>query len=165
MKQRKKRIFFLYITCIAIALLHINLINDLPVPITPILLSLLLGTAMSDVTCFFFGKFFGTHMLPPYINSNKSWEGVAGQLIGACIGLMLLKTFIFPQTSLLLFLPIGLGSATGDLLNSYIKRRAGILSWSTWIPGHGGLLDRFVSLAFSILYTFYFLLLYIHFIH
>ena len=52
--------------------------------------------------------------------------------------------------SLWLWLPIGLGAILGDLCNSYVKRREHIKNWSQRIPGHGGYLDRFASLAGSL---------------
>jgi phosphatidate cytidylyltransferase len=58
-----------------------------------------------------------------------------------------------------LFIPIGLGSGVGDIINSAAKRRVGVVNWSRLIPGHGGLADRFSSIAASALLSFYFLLL------
>ena len=117
------------------------------------------GSVISDVCAFFGGKFFGKHTLPKYINNSKSWEGVGGQVIGAYIGLGLFSTFTgFAVLSLAL--PIGLGSALGDIGNSYVKRKAGIDEWSGSIAGHGGIAYRFSSLAVAAVICFYLALIF-----
>ena len=57
-------------------------------------------------------------------------------------------------------LPIGLGSAAGDLTNSYVKRQLGIKDWSKLLPGHGGFTDRLSSLSGAAMVLFYTLLLF-----
>ncbi len=54
---------------------------------------------------------------------------------------------------------VGLGTAYGDLLNSYVKRRLKIKDWGQSIPGHGGYSDRFSSMfgAVIVVYFWYFL--------
>jgi phosphatidate cytidylyltransferase len=54
---------------------------------------------------------------------------------------------------------LGAGSALGDLTNSYVKRKLAIDEWGRAIPGHGGILDRFSSMAGSAVLVFYFLLI------
>jgi len=114
------------------------------------------ASVLSDVVAFFCGKYLGRHKLPKSLNNNKSWEGVAGQILGALAGMLLVKAFIIPAAPLLLFLPLGVGSAMGDLVNSFVKRKIGIKDWSRAIPGHGGFLDRLSSLAGSVLLAYYF---------
>jgi len=122
-----------------------------------VLITLGFASVLADVTAFFMGNYLGRHKLPAALNERKSWEGVAGQFIGALIGVVLVNTFVMPVTSIWLFLPIGAGAAAGDLANSYVKRRLNIKDWSHSIPGHGGYLDRLCSLAGSAALTFYFL--------
>jgi len=120
---------------------------------------LIVGTVLSDVGGFFMGSYFGKHKLPECLNNKKSWEGVGGQLLGAFIGVLILKYFVLHIGNLIWFLPIGFGSAVGDLANSRAKRILGVKNWSKSIPGHGGYIDRFCSLAgssvliFLIIYT------------
>lgn len=125
-----------------------------------LLITLCFATVLSDVTAFFMGNYLGKHKLPDKLNSNKSWEGVLGQLIGALIGVLLVNSQVISIPSLWLFLPVGLGSVLGDLINSYTKRTFRVKDWGSSIPGHGGFLDRFASFAGSALLTFYFLKLY-----
>jgi phosphatidate cytidylyltransferase len=115
-----------------------------------ILLALGLGTALSDVGAFTVGKLFGTHKLAPELSPNKTWEGVAGNILGALVGVALMS-FALPAESRLLLLAVlpvvvGIGSVWGDLMESGIKREFGAKDAGTWLPGFGGLLDRIDSL-------------------
>lgn len=157
--KKTNMIFLLYIILLSASLLLLGFLHYLDANILVVLLALGFGTALSDVTGFFFGKFLGKHKLPAAINPQKSWEGVIGQVFGAFLGVLLLKIFVTNDINILLFIPIGVGSALGDLLNSFIKRKADIKNWSNFLPGHGGFIDRFSSLGGSALLTFYFLLL------
>ena len=122
-----------------------------------ILVTLVLGTVLADVAAYFAGNYAGRHYLPVWLNPRKSWEGVAGEILGASLGILVVNRFIEPVISLWLFIPIGLGCVIGDLANSYFKRRAGVKDWSRAIPGHGGFTDRLSSLAGSAILAFYFL--------
>ncbi|MFI5270847.1 MAG: phosphatidate cytidylyltransferase [Candidatus Saccharimonadales bacterium] len=107
------------------------------------------ATVLSDVCAFFFGSYFGKHPLPKYINEKKSIEGIVGQIVGAFVGVLVVHLFIFKVSPFWIFIPIGIGSAIGDIGNSAAKRRAQIGSWSEFIPGHGGFIDRFASFSGS----------------
>ncbi len=122
-------------------------------------LSLAVGTVLSDVFAFFFGKIIGKHKLPEFINSKKSWEGAFGQIVGAVLGVVLVKFLFFREIPFIVAIPIGLGSLAGDLLNSRVKRLFGIKNWSSSLPGHGGLIDRLSSMGGSALFLYYFLAL------
>jgi phosphatidate cytidylyltransferase len=150
--------FFLYV----ISFVHLGLIRFVFLNTSDLLLYLIVGTVVSDVCGFFFGKFFGGHKLPEIFNKKKSWEGVLGQIVGALIGVLLIKYFILHHGSILIFIPIGIGSTLGDLANSGAKKLANVKNWSNSIPGHGGFVDRFCSLAGSSLITFYYILLFLH---
>lgn len=153
------RFLWLSLFPFTIAFLHLPLLISSQQNETEILILLAVTASLSDVGAFFFGKFWGIHRLPTLINNKKSWEGVFGQIVGAFIGILLLKIFIFSEINILWFLPIGLGSAIGDMYNSFLKREAGIKNWSNTLPGHGGFTDRFASLAFSTVLFYYFTIL------
>lgn len=125
-----------------------------------IFLSILAACALSDVVAFFAGKLCGYHFLPKVINPGKSWEGVAGQVVGGTLGLERVKALGAFEISIGISFLVGLGSACGDICNSYFKRILQITNWSNFIPGHGGIGDRFASLAG----TGYFLFAYKYFI-
>lgn len=160
-EQKTKNFLLLYIFLFAISFVHLGLIKFVYPQSSAVLLFLIVSTVISDVCGFFFGNFFGFHKLPEIFNKNKSWEGVLGQIVGALLGVLLIKYFVVHQGNILLFLPIGIGSAIGDLMNSRAKRIAGIKNWSNYIPGHGGFIDRFCSLAGSSVFTFYYILFFL----
>jgi phosphatidate cytidylyltransferase len=125
-----------------------------------LLITICFASVLSDVTAFFTGNYLGEHKLPAVFNKNKSWEGVAGQILGSLIGVVLVNKFVIQTPIMFIFLPIGIGAAVGDLANSYIKRFLDIKDWSNNIPGHGGYIDRLSSLAGSALLMFYFVKLF-----
>ncbi len=124
-----------------------------------ILLVIVFSSVLSDVTAYFSGNFIGRHKLPTWINKNKSWEGVSGQLVGAVIGFYLIAPVIYPAPHIAFAILIGIASSIGDIANSIVKRRAKIKDWGMTIPGHGGVLDRFASLAFAIATGYWWMLL------
>lgn len=87
--------------------------------------------------------------MAPKISPKKTWEGFAGSLVaavlsGALLGVFLLDLPLWAGVVLGLVL---LGSATlGDLVESLIKRDLEIKDISSWLPGHGGFLDRLDSM-------------------
>lgn len=109
------------------------------------------SSILSDVVAFFMGSFAGHHHLPRWINSHKSYEGVAGQLIGAFVGFGMLLPLTHQNLSWWLPFIIGVASAFGDIANSIAKRSIGIKDWGKTIPGHGGILDRFSSFSVAIM--------------
>ncbi len=126
---------------------------------TGLLLALLSAIALSDVAAFVVGKTLGRHKLAPTISPNKTWEGVAGNLLGAYLGLGIMNMALQLNlpTYLTLTLPavIALGAIWGDLLESAIKREFQAKDAGVWLPGFGGLLDRIDSLIIVAPLVFY----------
>ena len=109
-------------------------------------IAVVLASVLSDVTALFFGRTMGRHHLPIFLNNHKSYEGVAGQIIGGIIGIIITAMLFSVAVAWWWGLAIGLLSAAGDLANSFTKRRLAINDWGDTIPGHGGVMDRFASL-------------------
>jgi phosphatidate cytidylyltransferase len=102
-----------------------------------------------DTGAYATGLSFGRTPLAPRISPKKTWEGFAGSLMAALIAGALLGTLMLGQPLWvgLLLGALLLGSATlGDLLESLIKRDLEIKDISSWLPGHGGFLDRLDSM-------------------
>lgn len=126
-----------------------------------ILLAVGTAVATSDVGAFIVGKLFGKHKMAPQVSPNKTYEGAAGNLLGAYLGVGLMH-FAMPDASralLVIVLPglIALGAIWGDLVESVIKREFGVKDAGTWLPGFGGLLDRVDSLIMVMPLVYYFL--------
>ena len=103
----------------------------------------------NDVFAYFGGKTFGKHALAPSISPNKTWEGFFFGYIGSLIGAFLIF-WLVPVDAVLNWkqlIPMAMLVATfgpiGDLLESKLKRKAGVKNSSFLLPGHGGLFDRF----------------------
>jgi phosphatidate cytidylyltransferase len=100
----------------------------------------------TDTAAYFGGKRFGKHALAPSISPKKTWEGLGcGVGAAALTGGMLSLMEGYPFTiigGIILGILLALLGQTGDLLESAVKRRAGVKDSGTLLPGHGGLLDR-----------------------
>jgi phosphatidate cytidylyltransferase len=103
----------------------------------------------NDGGAYLAGSLLGKTKVVPSISPNKSWEGIAGGfgLSTAALTAMLL---IDQKALSLKLLPFSLlvtaVSTSGDLFESWLKRKADIKDTGTLLPGHGGLLDRFDSI-------------------
>lgn len=117
-----------------------------------IALSLVLMIWGGDVFAYFGGKNFGKRPLAAAISPKKTIEGFLFGFIGCAVGLAI-SIYALPFTSpitmlngLPLIILIGFFGPIGDLLESKIKRKAGVKDSSNLLPGHGGFFDRFDAL-------------------
>jgi phosphatidate cytidylyltransferase len=112
-------------------------------------LSFIAIAVAADTSAYAAGLAFGKHPMAPRISPKKTWEGFAGAVAGSLIVGALLGVFLLgvPIWGGLLLGAAVLASATlGDLGESMLKRDLGIKDMSSWLPGHGGLLDRLDSI-------------------
>ena len=115
----------------------------------------------NDICAYLVGMTLGRHRLYPRISPNKSWEGFFGGIVGA-IGMGLLAAWIMEADYLLwgvLAAIAAMSGVLGDLIESMFKRAAGVKDSGNILPGHGGWLDRFDALIFSVPFVFVFLIL------
>lgn len=99
------------------------------------------------------GCAFGRHRLSPSLSPKKSVEGVlfgVAAAMAACHALNLYLPVVPLQRAALFGAVLGLCAQCGDLVESCVKRRAGVKDSGDLIPGHGGLLDRIDGLVFAI---------------
>jgi phosphatidate cytidylyltransferase len=119
-------------------------------------LFVLLSTVwVADSAAYFFGKNFGKHKLAPNISPGKTWEGVAGALIGVSLYSIILQQFDYPVatlplTSLPIFWAVAVLGVIGDLFESLIKRQFNLKDSGNCIPGHGGIWDRIDGVVSSL---------------
>jgi phosphatidate cytidylyltransferase len=115
-----------------------------------------------DITALYVGRNFGRHKLAPQISPNKSWEGSAGSLAGSLlIAVLLFFLSRWGESRAVLHFPgplirwLGLAvllnvfAQVGDLVESAIKRGAGVKDSGAMLPGHGGILDRIDALLLA----------------
>ena len=97
----------------------------------------------TDIGAFFAGRTIGGAKLAPKISPNKTWAGLGGGVIAAALvgGAFGLATRL-PASTLWLGGLLAIVAQSGDLLESWMKRRAGVKDSGMVLPGHGGLLDR-----------------------
>ncbi|WEG10595.1 phosphatidate cytidylyltransferase [Microbacterium horticulturae] len=104
---------------------------------------------VADTSAYATGLTLGKHPMAPRVSPKKTWEGFAGAVVGAVIAGILLSFFMLglPWATGIIFGLVILFTATiGDLGESMIKRDLGIKDMSSWLPGHGGVLDRLDSI-------------------
>ena len=138
------------------------------------LLYLLLVVWAGDIFAYFIGRSIGRHWMAPRISPKKTWEGTAASLIASMIvgwqlfghaeqissallraGLIERRDGLFGLERpamvpvLLLTGVINVAAQLGDLVESLIKRGAGVKDSGALLPGHGGMLDRIDALLFA----------------
>ena len=138
------------------------------------LLYLLLVVWAGDIFAYFVGRSLGRHLMSPRISPKKTWEGAAASLAASLlIGILLfshalqISSFFLrvglierrdglfglekPEILPIILLTIALNIAAqlGDLVESLIKRGAGVKDSGSILPGHGGMLDRIDALLFA----------------
>jgi len=116
-----------------------------------------LVTWANDTFAYFIGVNFGKHKLSPKISPKKSIEGSLGGLVGGLLMAEALGSFFQkPALSLLILgLLVVVAGQFGDLVESVIKRNAGVKDSGHFLPGHGGVLDRFDSLLLAAPVVYY----------
>lgn len=117
----------------------------------------------NDSAAYLVGRAWGRRPFFPSISPNKTWEGALGGLLGSALLSVGLAWAAVPGTDLPPAAPLGLGPGAalvlgvcvalagtfGDLVESFLKRRAGVKDSGSLIPGHGGILDRVDSLLWA----------------
>ncbi|MFJ6679264.1 phosphatidate cytidylyltransferase [Microbacterium sp. NPDC091382] len=117
------------------------------------LLTVLIIAVSVDTGAYASGVAIGRHPMAPRISPNKTWEGFAGAVVasliaGGLLGMLMLQIPLW--AGLLLGLAVLVSATVGDLGESLIKRDLGIKDMSSFLPGHGGVLDRLDSILPSL---------------
>ena len=111
-----------------------------------LLLLLLAMVWIADSAAYFTGRALGRHKLAPAISPGKTWEGVGGAFAAVAVYALVLHFSLFSALDLHMIIAAFFGmtalSITGDLLESWLKRNAGVKDSGGILPGHGGMLDR-----------------------
>ncbi len=146
----------LYIVLPMILFMHMRM-QSIVIP-----LSLVLMIWMNDTMAYLVGSFIGKTPFSP-ISPKKTWEGTAGGAILTVAGAAIWGYYshYYHMTDwIALALCAAIAGTAGDLLESKLKRIAGVKDSGTMMPGHGGALDRFDSLLVAIPFAFVYAYLY-----
>lgn len=124
------------------------------------IISIFLSLWACDTMAYFGGRMMGKHKLFVRVSPNKTWEGAVWGFFGAVGIFLVMRGLVLPYVAVhqavIIGVIIGVFGQIGDLVESALKRDAGVKDSSSLIPGHGGVLDRFDSLIFvaPILYLY-----------
>lgn len=118
----------------------------------------LLCTWGADTLAYLVGSRWGQHKLWPRLSPKKSWEGLAGGVLGSLLGAMAVAVLFNLNWASCLFLGliIPIVDLFGDVSISMMKRDVGVKDSSNLFPGHGGFLDRIDSLLFVSIVVYYY---------
>jgi phosphatidate cytidylyltransferase len=115
-------------------------------------LLVILTTWVGDSSAYLVGSAWGKRRFVPAISPNKTVEGAIGGILGSMsVGALVFQSFSLGTwwQGLIIGGIIGLAGQIGDLVESLLKRQAGVKDSGTLIPGHGGILDRIDALLFA----------------
>jgi phosphatidate cytidylyltransferase len=116
-------------------------------------------TWATDIGGYVFGRMIGGRKLMPAVSPGKTIAGAVGGLVLAVVIAVLYERYalrpqaqlgMLLQGSILLAVLVSVGGQVGDLVESMLKREAGVKDSSHLIPGHGGMLDRIDSMLFTL---------------
>ncbi len=139
-----------------------------------VVLYLLLIVWAGDIAAFFVGRSLGRSKLAPSISPNKTWEGSLASVVASIIvagalafGVVWYRGFYAERAAAvrvaviaaLAAIPINIAAQLGDLVESMIKRGAGVKDSGSILPGHGGMLDRIDALLFAAPVLWYYALI------
>jgi phosphatidate cytidylyltransferase len=119
----------------------------------------ILAAVVTDVLGLLVGSRLGRTPFFQRISPHKTVEGALAGLIGAILAMVFgsLVTLELPlQHAVAIGILVGIGAEGGDLVESQMKRIAGVKDSSNLIPGHGGAFDRFDSILFPAILVFYY---------
>jgi phosphatidate cytidylyltransferase len=118
-----------------------------------LLVTVIGATAVGDTAAYFVGSRLGRRPVAPSVSPNKTWEGLAGGLVGAAsLGALVLPldTSSSALRGAAIGAAIGIAGFLGDLVASMVKRDLGVKDLGRSLPGHGGVLDRVDALLLAL---------------
>jgi phosphatidate cytidylyltransferase len=113
-----------------------------------LLLWIFIVTWTTDIGAYFAGRAIGGPKLAPGISPHKTIAGLVGGVVSATLAGYAWAELTSLSAALFWLAPLfALAAQTGDLFESWIKRKAGVKDSGSWLPGHGGALDRLDGLV------------------
>lgn len=154
---------FIFMTMLALA--DLNAGSNLDVEYSSkLLIAIFLLIWANDSFAYLVGVNFGKRKLFPSVSPKKSIEGFIGGLVGAILVSIIIAYKMYPSIALAHWIVVAILASSlgtiGDLIQSKLKRRAGVKDSGKIMPGHGGMYDRLDS----IIYTSPFIYAYLYFV-
>lgn len=109
----------------------------------------ILLTVCNDIGGYATGVLFGRHPIAPQISPKKSWEGFGGSIVLQSVAGAVAFVWLFDAPwwqGVIVALVMTVVATAGDFAESAIKRDLGVKDMGTFLPGHGGMMDRLDSL-------------------
>lgn len=135
-------------------LIHLNMVSEYRF----LLLMLFVMVTAHDMGSYIFGNLFGRRKICPTVSPGKTWEGFFGGFLTTCVTLFGIlwfnRTMLAPRFMVYFSFTVCLLALTGDLFESWLKRRVQVKDSGDLLPGHGGFLDRFDGILFAV-FLFY----------
>jgi phosphatidate cytidylyltransferase len=133
----------LYLALVAFSLIYLRSLGHV------LVLWLFCCVWATDIFAFFAGILIGGPKLAPKISPKKTWSGLLGGVMGACLVSYAFQCAGYGVFGLSIAVIIAITSQIGDLLESMAKRHFGVKDSGSLIPGHGGILDRIDGLMLA----------------
>ena len=161
LRKGKPKLVALLIVIIPFFTIQFFVMKDLNYPDLPfnpsVILLMFILTWTFDSFAYLVGKKLGKTKILPTISPKKSWEGFFGGYL-FCILVSSLSYFVFEDyfnhistlSYILITIILPFTATTGDFIESYYKRKAGVKDSGKIMPGHGGILDRMDAFLITI---------------
>jgi len=128
---------------------------------TGLLLGVVVCVVGADIAAYFVGRAIGSTLLMPHVSPSKTIEGLIGGAIAAVVLGGIVGVVLHPWADQGIAAGLGLGivvaitAPLGDLAESLLKRDLGVKDMGTFLPGHGGFIDRFDAILFALPAAYY----------
>lgn len=155
-------IFYIALPLALFSFISIFSLSDISVYSPWLVMTYIFIIWMNDIGAYLVGVSIGKHRLFERISPKKSWEGFFGGVVFG-VGTAVAAAYIMGWN---VWFWVGLAVVAvvsgvfGDLLESMFKRSAGVKDSGNLIPGHGGMLDRFDALIFSLPFVFVYFIIF-----
>jgi len=140
---------------------HLLLLRDMRPQGLPSTYMLFFMIWVADICAYVVGSRWGKHKIAEAISPKKTWEGTIAGIVGALVvaalfQMTVLRLYLKLPEALVIAAVTAILAFASDLVESMLKRSAGVKDSSPLLPGHGGILDRFDSFLLAAPFYYYY---------